>query len=84
MPFWPQPVRLRSRRMLKPPESSSKAFEDGARFPVVLPKFEEVRGPMDSGRRGLGEASFFGAFAVLLDDVTEFGAGYFGSGRSVK
>ncbi|CAJ1327224.1 unnamed protein product, partial [Effrenium voratum] len=29
--------------MLNPPESSSKAFEEGARFPVVLPRPQEAQ-----------------------------------------
>lgn len=39
-PVMDVPIRevLTAGGMLKPPESSSKAFEDGARFPVVLPR----------------------------------------------
>lgn len=45
------PIRevLTAGGMLKPPESSSKAFEDGARFPVVLPKGE-------ASSKGVGKA----------------------------
>mmetsp|Transcript_68229 Transcript_68229/g.159949 ORF Transcript_68229/g.159949 Transcript_68229/m.159949 type:complete len:567 (-) Transcript_68229:95-1795(-) len=39
-PVYDVPLRdvLTAGGMLKPPESSSKAFEEGARFPVVMPK----------------------------------------------
>jgi len=43
-PVMDVPIRevLTAGGILKPPESSSKAFEDGARFPVVLPRPGDV------------------------------------------